>query len=81
MYKTIRPGKVLYDTEGCVVQAHGGSILYHNGKFYFYGENKEGITGTATGERCKNWTNGFEQLNGHNSLKKLNSEFKAAISM
>lgn len=23
---------------------------------------------------------GFEQLNGHNSLKKLNSEFKAAIS-
>ena len=24
---------------------------------------------------------GFEQLNGHNSLKKLNSEFKAAISM
>lgn len=24
---------------------------------------------------------GFEQSNGHNSLKKLNSEFKAAISM
>ena len=24
---------------------------------------------------------GFEQANGHNSLKKLNSEFKAAISM
>ena len=23
---------------------------------------------------------GFEQLNGHNNLKKLNSEFKAAIS-
>ena len=23
---------------------------------------------------------GFEQANGHNSLKKLNSEFKAAIS-
>lgn len=60
MYKTIRPGKVLYDTDGCVVQAHGGSILYHNGKFYFYGENKEGITGTATGERCKNWTNGVK---------------------
>ena len=25
-------------------------------------------------------SDGFEQLNGHNSLKKLNSEFKAAIS-
>ena len=24
---------------------------------------------------------GFEQLNGHNSLKKLNSEFKAVVSM
>ena len=58
MYKTIRPGKTLYDTDGRVVQAHGGSILYHNGKYYFYGENKEGITGAATGERCINWTNG-----------------------
>ena len=32
MYKTIRPGKVLYDTDGRVVQAHGGSICRFNRK-------------------------------------------------
>lgn len=37
------------------------------------GEGSEGIILEAMLE-------GFEQLNGHNNLKKLNSEFKAAIS-
>lgn len=38
------------------------------------GENPEGIILEAILE-------GFEQLNGHNRPKKLNSEFKAAVSM
>ncbi|UKI35159.1 MAG: hypothetical protein L6V93_13110 [Clostridiales bacterium] len=29
------------DTEGKRIQAHGGSIMYTNGKYYLYGENKE----------------------------------------
>lgn len=58
MYSFIRPGKVWYDTEGKRIQAHGGSILYAENKFWWYGENKEGITGRATGERCKNWHHG-----------------------
>ena len=41
MYNTIRPGKFWYDTEGKRIQAHGGSLLYANGKYYWYGENKE----------------------------------------
>lgn len=41
----IRPGKILLDTEGKRVQAHGGSIFYENGIYYFYGENKEYTTG------------------------------------
>lgn len=58
MYKNIRPGKTLYDTQGKRVQAHGGSILYADGLFYLYGENKDGITGTATGEKCPFWHHG-----------------------
>jgi len=58
MYSSIRPGKVWYDTEGKRIQAHGGSVLYAENKFWWYGENKEGITGTATGERCKFWHRG-----------------------
>ena len=40
-YNSIRPGQVLLDTEGKRVQAHGGSIFYEDGIYYFYGENKE----------------------------------------
>ena len=58
MYSFIRPGKIWYDTEGKRIQAHGGSILYAENKFWWYGENKEGITGRATGERCKHWHHG-----------------------
>ena len=41
---------------------------------------KEQITDTPEGIILESLLEGFEQLNGHNSLKKLNSEFKAAIS-
>ncbi len=58
MYHSIRPGKTWYDTDGKRIQAHGGSILYADGVFYWYGENKEGITGTATGEKCAFWHHG-----------------------
>lgn len=35
------PGKPWRDTEGNLIQAHGGSILEENGTYYWYGENKE----------------------------------------
>lgn len=40
----IRPGQVWLDTDGERIQAHGGSILEHDGAFYWYGENKERTT-------------------------------------
>ena len=60
MYKSIRPGKTWYDTNGNRIQAHGGSILYAEGKFWWYGENKAGITGRATGEPCPYWHHGVK---------------------
>lgn len=41
MKKTIYPGRVWLDTEGKRIHAHGGSIFYEDGVFYWYGENKE----------------------------------------
>ena len=41
---TIRPGQVGLDTMGERIQAHGGSILYVDGVFTWYGENKEHTT-------------------------------------
>ena len=40
----IVPGEVWNDTDGNPINAHGGGILYHNGKYYWYGEYKKGKT-------------------------------------
>ena len=45
MNKAIYPGKVWLDTEGKRIQAHGGSVMYIDGTYYWYGENKEKTTG------------------------------------
>ena len=40
-YNSIRPGKVWLDTKGERIQAHGGSVMYLDGYYYWYGENKD----------------------------------------
>lgn len=40
----IRPGREWLDTDGKRIHAHGGSIIEHDGAFYWYGENKERTT-------------------------------------
>jgi hypothetical protein len=44
VYDSIRPGQVWLDTSGNRIHAHGGSILFEDGVFYWYGENKERTT-------------------------------------
>jgi hypothetical protein len=39
-----KPGEVWKDTDGNPINAHGGGILFHNGKYYWYGEYKKGET-------------------------------------
>ncbi len=41
MNDSFKPGQVWKDTEGKVIQAHGFSVLYEDGWYYWYGENKE----------------------------------------
>ena len=36
-----RPGEVWMDEEGKPIQAHGGGVLYHDGVYYWFGENKD----------------------------------------
>lgn len=45
MNHAIKPGQVWLDTEGKRIQAHGGSVMYIDGTYYWYGENKEKTTG------------------------------------
>jgi hypothetical protein len=39
-YTSFHPGKTWYDTSGKAINAHGGGVLFHQGKYYWYGEHK-----------------------------------------
>ncbi|MEI7730499.1 MAG: glycoside hydrolase family 43 protein [Verrucomicrobiota bacterium] len=39
-----QPGEVWLDTAGKPINAHGGGMLFHDGTYYWYGENKDGRT-------------------------------------
>ncbi|MFI7503336.1 family 43 glycosylhydrolase [Streptomyces sp. NPDC049687] len=41
MYDSFRPGQTWLDTNGHRIHAHGGSLLFEGGVYYWYGENKE----------------------------------------
>lgn len=45
MNNSIKPGQPWLDTNGNRIQAHGGSVMYIDGVYYWYGENKEKTTG------------------------------------
>ena len=45
MYDAFYPGQVWLDTEGKRIQAHGGSVIYIDNTYYWYGENKEKTDG------------------------------------
>lgn len=56
MEKAIYPGQLWKDTDGKPIQAHGGSVYFEDGIYYWYGENKEFTTGKENiwhwGVRC-----------------------------
>ncbi len=44
MRTSFTPGKIWQDFEGAPIQAHGGCVLYYEGLYYWFGENKNGTT-------------------------------------
>jgi hypothetical protein len=62
--KQFTPGERWLDTKGVHINAHGGGVLYFQGKYYWYGEFKSENTSSAlVGITCYsstdllNWTN------------------------
>lgn len=45
MYTSFRPGQIWKDTNGKRIHAHGGTVAFLDGIYYFYGENKEKTDG------------------------------------
>lgn len=46
-YTTFKPGKLWFDTEEKIINAHGGGILYHDNIYYWFGEHKGERTNNA----------------------------------
>ena len=42
--RKIVPGELWYDTDGNPINAHSAGILFHDGKYYWFGEYKKGKT-------------------------------------
>lgn len=62
--KGIRSGELWPDNNGVHINAHGGGVLYHEGKYYWFGEHKsEGTSAALVGVTCYssadlvNWKN------------------------
>lgn len=45
----LRPGEIWKDTDGNPINAHGGGILYQNGRYFWFGEIKKGKTWLVPG--------------------------------
>lgn len=67
IYTDFYPGKLWFDTEGDIINAHGGGILYYEGTYYWFGEHKGEFSNAAlVGVTCYsskdlyNWT--FERI-------------------
>lgn len=63
-YNSFKTGQHWLDNEGVHINAHGGGVLYHGGKYYWFGEHKSETTSAAlVGVTCYssddlyNWTN------------------------
>lgn len=61
---SFHPGDLWFDTNGAIINAHGGGILYHEGKYYWFGEHKgEKSNAALVGVTCYsssdlyNWKN------------------------
>lgn len=59
----ICPGQPWMDTNGRLIQAHGGSVIFEDGWYYWYGENKE-FTDGANGV----WTYGIRVYRSQNLM-------------
>lgn len=63
-HNSFKPGEIWTDTEGVHINAHGGGILYHGGRYYWFGEHKSEKSSAAfVGVTCYssddlyNWKN------------------------
>lgn len=63
-YTEFYPGNLWFDTNGSIINAHGGGVIQHQGRYYWYGEHKgersnAGLVGVTcySSSDLMNWVN------------------------
>lgn len=73
--KAFNPGEIWPDTDGEHINAHGGGILYHNGKYYWFGEHKCSDSNNAfVGVTCYSSSDLYNWKNEGVALPVVNDE-------
>jgi hypothetical protein len=63
-YKAFHPGEIWRDNNGIHINAHGGSVLFHEGKYYWFGEHKgEKSNNALVGVTCYSSENLYDWKN------------------
>jgi len=75
----IVPGEVWKDTSGNAINAHGGGILYHNGKYYWYGEYKKGKTKLPEGATWECYRTDVTGVSCYSSTDMVNWTFEGIV--
>jgi len=61
---SFKPGEIWLDTDGVHINAHGGGILFHEGKYYWFGEHKgERSNAALVGVTCYSSTDLYNWKN------------------
>lgn len=76
---TFTPGESWNDTEGNPINAHGGGVLYYEGTYYWYGENKAGPTTLYPGLGWECYRTEAGGVNCYSSKDLMNWAFEGTV--
>jgi hypothetical protein len=63
-YDSFQPGKLWFDTDQNIINAHGGGVLYQEGKYYWFGEHKgEDSNAALVGVTCYSSSDLYNWIN------------------
>ena len=77
--KDIVNGEAWLDTSGNPINAHGGGIMYHNGKYYWYGEYKKDKTVLPEGAGWESYRTDVGGVSCYSSTDLVNWKFERIV--
>jgi beta-xylosidase len=81
-YSNFNPGETWNDTSGTKINCHGGQVVYYNGSYYWFGENRASGVSLYKSSDLYNWQkltdaytpSGSQDPNGNDGAKGRNLE-------